>query len=445
MKNLAIFLFLCFELMYSTAFALTQLTAHGGPVKSLALSSDGRWLVSTSFDYSAVIWRADSMTEERRLLGHEAAVNAAAFSPDGKWLVTSSDDLTLRAWRMDEVLDKTSEPAPLVLNGHRGRVVHLAFSPDGSRLTSSGWDHRIGLWSAPDFELLTFLKTPGSSVNATVFSRDNSLLFSAGADGHIRQWDVASAKYLKSIMGNGWGINVFIVDENKDFLAYGTATGAVNIRSLRADEHLKTLLPEGPPILSLSYDPENGRLVCGNAEGRVLVIDTDSQTVEYDFHAAKGPVWAAQIMPDAKSVVFAGLDDFITQLPLHPELANRVVDANQADRRFHPATPLENGARQFARKCSICHTLAGDDQRRAGPSLEGVFGRKAGTAVGYAYSPALAESDLVWTEETIDALFRDGPDVVTPGSKMPLQRIPNAKNRHDLIEYLKSNTIARLH
>src|SRR3546814_14345620 len=59
------------------------------------------------------------------------------------------------------------------------------------------------------------------------------------------------------------------------------------------------------------------------------------------------------------------------------------------------------------------------------------------------YSEALRHSDLVWTEETIDRLFALGPDTYTPGSKMPLQRMPSAEDREDLIAYLKAITAAK--
>ena len=88
----------------------------------------------------------------------------------------------------------------------------------------------------------------------------------------------------------------------------------------------------------------------------------------------------------------------------------------------------------------MCHSLEADSKRRAGPTLYRVFGRRAGGVADYPYSNALAEAPIVWTAETIDALFREGPDIVTPGSKMPLQRIPKEKDRHDLIDYLKSTT-----
>ena len=84
---------------------------------------------------------------------------------------------------------------------------------------------------------------------------------------------------------------------------------------------------------------------------------------------------------------------------------------------------MDNGEKQFARKCSVCHSLTASSKRRAGPTLYGVFGRKVGSVEDYPYSKELIDMDLVWDERTIDLLFKDGPDIVTPGSKMPVQRI----------------------
>ena len=50
------------------------------------------------------------------------------------------------------------------------------------------------------------------------------------------------------------------------------------------------------------------------------------------------------------------------------------------------------------------------------------------------------ESDLVWSAKTIDRLFDVGPEVLVPGSKMPLQRMPDPEDRARLIAYLKQVT-----
>jgi len=92
------------------------------------------------------------------------------------------------------------------------------------------------------------------------------------------------------------------------------------------------------------------------------------------------------------------------------------------------------------RKCSICHALGPGPSRKAGPTLHGVFGRPAGSVPGYFYSPTLRNAQIVWTEDTINALFDMGPDHYIPGSKMPMQVIAGADDRADLIAYLKQAT-----
>ena len=88
----------------------------------------------------------------------------------------------------------------------------------------------------------------------------------------------------------------------------------------------------------------------------------------------------------------------------------------------------------------MCHTLTPSSARRAGPTLHNLFGRRAGTVEDYKYSATLTGSDIVWTEETVNALFDEGPDHYIPGTKMPMQRITGANDRADLIAYLKSAT-----
>jgi cytochrome c len=69
-----------------------------------------------------------------------------------------------------------------------------------------------------------------------------------------------------------------------------------------------------------------------------------------------------------------------------------------------------------------------------------VFGRKIATLPGYPYSDALKHLDIVWTPENLSKLFELGPEVFTPGSKMPLQRMNDAEQRDALIAFLKLAT-----
>jgi cytochrome c len=82
--------------------------------------------------------------------------------------------------------------------------------------------------------------------------------------------------------------------------------------------------------------------------------------------------------------------------------------------------------------CQDCHSL---DTNDLGPKHRGVVGRKAGALTDYSYSPALKNSGLTWTEETLDKWLTD-PQKLVPGSKM-FFHLDAAKDRADVIEYLK--------
>ncbi|KIT17155.1 c-type cytochrome [Jannaschia aquimarina] len=85
-----------------------------------------------------------------------------------------------------------------------------------------------------------------------------------------------------------------------------------------------------------------------------------------------------------------------------------------------PATAQEAGGDPIAGealwpRCAACHAL--DEARNgAGPHLVGLVGRPIGGADGFAYTPALAESDLVWNEETL-AAYLLAPRDILPGTR----------------------------
>ena len=71
--------------------ALAQLRGHGGPVRAVAVSPDGRLALSGSFDQSAILWSLDQGTALAVLRFHDGAVNAAAALADGRFATGGED------------------------------------------------------------------------------------------------------------------------------------------------------------------------------------------------------------------------------------------------------------------------------------------------------------------------------------------------------------------
>jgi cytochrome c len=92
------------------------------------------------------------------------------------------------------------------------------------------------------------------------------------------------------------------------------------------------------------------------------------------------------------------------------------------------------GKKAFA-QCSVCHSTDGTDG--VGPTLQGIVGSKAGEVPGFRFSRAMKASNIMWDDKSLDAYLAD-PQKTIPGNVMPFSGLADAKERADLIAYLKT-------
>ena len=84
--------------------------------------------------------------------------------------------------------------------------------------------------------------------------------------------------------------------------------------------------------------------------------------------------------------------------------------------------------------CKVCHAVE-LGANKIGPSLHGLIGRKAGEIAGYTYSAANKNSGITWTAEKMFQ-YLEGPQHITPGTKMSYPGLPDPQKRADVIAYL---------
>ena len=88
-------------------------------------------------------------------------------------------------------------------------------------------------------------------------------------------------------------------------------------------------------------------------------------------------------------------------------------------------------------KCMACHSIGEGAKNKVGPELNGLDGRKSGTAPDYSYSDANKNSGITWNEAQFKEYIKD-PKAKIPGTKMAFAGIKNEKEANDLWAYISS-------
>ena len=101
----------------------------------------------------------------------------------------------------------------------------------------------------------------------------------------------------------------------------------------------------------------------------------------------------------------------------------------------HASANDVSGQHVFEARCAVCHSVTRSGGASIGPHLFGVVGRKAGTLPGFAYSPAMKRSGIVWSEANLKRYIAD-PRVVVPGNAMPFAGMHNQAQVDALVAYL---------
>jgi small GTP-binding protein len=179
------------------------LKGHTNWVRAVALSADGRRAVSGSDDETVRVWDLEGSTPPRVLKGHTGAVQAIAMSLDGRYAISASDDKTLRLW------DLEGEDKVRILRGHTRRVMAIALSADGKFAVSGSEDKTLRVWDLEDDRPTRVLEGHRSRVLAVALSGDGRRAVSGSDDKTVRVWDLYGQEPGRILEGHTeavWGV-----------------------------------------------------------------------------------------------------------------------------------------------------------------------------------------------------------------------------------------------
>jgi len=245
-----------------------RLEGHSGFVSDVALSNNGEYVVSSSWDRSLRLWNLKTGESVAKFLGHTKDVTSVAFSPDNRQIVSGGRDNVLKMWNVKGECMYTQE-------AHADWVSCVRFSPSlqNPLVVSGGWDNLVKVWSLNGLKCLHTLRGHTGYVTSVTVSPDGSLCASAGKDGTARLWDLSRGEHLYELNCNE-PVNQICFSPNRYWLCAATES-SIRIFDLENKSVIAELSPEvqakksKPECISLTWSADGSVLYSGYTDNTI--------------------------------------------------------------------------------------------------------------------------------------------------------------------------------
>ncbi|MGF1583460.1 MAG: WD40 repeat domain-containing serine/threonine protein kinase [Gemmataceae bacterium] len=282
---------------------------HTWFVCSVAISGDGKQLVSGSADGTVRVWDVTARRELHAFKGHKAErPTYAAISPDGKQVVTGDWDGKLRFW--------TLPAAKLIatVDAHKESIYSVSFSTDGSKVLSTSCDKTAKIWDAGTGKPIATLEGHNAFVNDGVFLTDGHHVVTSAYDGTVRLWDVDRAKVVAKFFAQTSNPRCVALSPDNTKVAVGCVDGTIRVFNKSTGIELLRLTKHRDRVMDVAFLSDGRHLLSGSFDRTLRIWDIETGRVIKQTREDGHMFNTLAVTPDGRKIFSAG---GIWRVPIH--------------------------------------------------------------------------------------------------------------------------------
>jgi WD40 repeat protein/CubicO group peptidase (beta-lactamase class C family) len=243
---------------------------HGEQVNALAVTRDGKFVVSGGNDAAVIVWDAATGKELRRAAGITEAVWAVAVSPDGRTILAGCgnyDDGEGHPGKDFDLhlIDLATGAEVRRLAGHTNRVDVVAFTPDGRRAVSGGSDGTLRVWDVRAGKELRQIDVRAELVNTLAVSPDGKQVLTGCDDGTLRLWDVETGRDIRAFDPPHAGpvIGVALAPDGRLALS-GGLDRTMRLWDVATGQEVRRFADHPTAVTAVAFSPDGRRALSGS-------------------------------------------------------------------------------------------------------------------------------------------------------------------------------------
>jgi len=275
---------------------LRTLRGHTGPVRAVVVTPNGRCTISASDDMTLKVWNVESGEELRTLRGHTGPVRAVVVTLDGRCTISASDDRTLKVW------DIESGKELLTLEGHTDKVNAVTVTPDSRYAISASDDRTLGIWDIKNGEKLRTLEGHANWVNAVAATPDGRYAISASDDKMLKVWDIKNGKELRTLKNHTNEVNAVAVTPDGRYAISASGDRNLKVWDVESGEELRTLRGHTGPVRAVVVTLDGRCTLSASDDMTLKVWDVESGEIIASF-SGEAYLSACAISPNGVTIV----------------------------------------------------------------------------------------------------------------------------------------------